>query len=68
MLIPIKKCWLSTSTNTRCFKCMFNSAGQAGHDEPPETSLAKIPLLMGNEYKYDLDAQVKHKVINIHHE
>lgn len=37
--------------------------GHAGHDEPPATSLRKVPPLCGNEDKYNLDAQIKHKVI-----
>lgn len=37
--------------------------GHAGHDEPPDSSLRKVPLLRGNENKYNLDAQIKHKVI-----
>lgn len=41
---------------------LFKSTGHAGHDEPPVTSLRKVPPLSGNEDKYNLDAQVKHKV------
>ncbi|KAG4071816.1 hypothetical protein HA402_005977 [Bradysia odoriphaga] len=36
--------------------------GHAGHDEPPETSLRRVPPLRGNEDKYNLDAQIKHKL------
>lgn len=36
--------------------------GHAGHDEPPKSSVRKVPPLMGNESKFDLDAQVQHKV------
>lgn len=45
---------------------IFKLTGHAGHDEPPETSLRKVPPLHGNEDKYNLDAQVKHKVIANH--
>lgn len=37
--------------------------GQAGQDEPPRNSFLMVPPLRGNEMKFDLDAQVKHKVI-----
>lgn len=36
--------------------------GHAGHDEPPKSSIRKIPPLAGNEAKYGLHAQVQHKV------
>lgn len=36
--------------------------GHQGHDDPPATSIRKVPSLAGNEKLYDLDGQVKHKV------
>lgn len=35
---------------------------QLGHDDPPATSIRKVPALKGNEKVYDLDGQIKHKV------
>lgn len=36
--------------------------GHQGHDDPPATSIRKVPQLEGNERLYDLDGQIKHKV------
>lgn len=36
--------------------------GHVGHDDPPATSIRKVPKLKGNEELYDLNGQVKHKV------
>lgn len=33
-----------------------------GHDDPPASSIRKVPELNGNEQLYDLDGQIKHKV------
>lgn len=45
--------------------------GHQGHDDPPSTSIRKVPNLEGNEKLYDLDGQIKHKVrggeINFNH-
>lgn len=41
--------------------------GHAGHDEPPPYFENKVPDVKGNEDKYCLDAQVRHKVrITLH--
>lgn len=36
--------------------------GHAGHDNPREGSIRKVPPLTGNEDKYNLQGQIKHKV------
>lgn len=36
--------------------------GHAGHDEPPKSSIRKVPPLSGNESKFNLDGQIKHKI------
>ena len=40
--------------------CKFQ--GHAGHDEPPHTSIRKVPALIGNEHKFGLHAQLDHKI------
>lgn len=36
--------------------------GHAGHDEPPSSSVGRqVPPLRGNEHRFDLAAQVRHK-------
>lgn len=36
--------------------------GHQGHDDPPATSIRKVPKLRGNEQHFNLDGQIKHKV------
>ncbi|CAD7089063.1 unnamed protein product [Hermetia illucens] len=54
--------FLSTLHNNLDAKTPVWVIGHAGHDEPSASSVRKVPPLSGNESKFELNAQLKHKI------